>query len=211
MNSKLFKVFPKYTIIPLLLMIVMNVITYYGSQLYTTHLYHYNIASAIDYKIPFVSIFIVPYILAYAQWIIGYIVIARDSKKLCYWIILAELVSKTIILFIFIIFPTTIDRPIIESNTIFNWLTNMIYKSDAATNLFPSIHCLESFLVVVGTFKMKDAHPAYKWANLVLAILVFLSTVFVKQHVVIDIFGAFVVAIIGLWISKNICRGIKNV
>lgn len=42
----------------------------------------------------------------------------------------------------------------------------------------------------------------YKWVNFVFSLLVCLSTVLVKQHVIVDIFAGIAVAELGLLLSR---------
>lgn len=53
----------------------------------------------------------------------------------------------------------------------------------------------------------KKVHPMYSKVWFVLAILICMSTVFVKQHVFVDIIGGIVVAEIGLFLSKKFNLG----
>lgn len=199
-------VFPKYSGIPLLSVLFFNMITYYGTQLIAGNFQHHDITVPLDDKIPFLSIFIVPYIVAYLQWGIGYIVIARESKEHCFRILYGEIIAKALVFITFIVFPTTMVRPELHGSGLFYWLTEMIYNADTPVNLFPSIHCLESIFVFFGCLKMKTVGNWYKWTMGIISLLVCLSTVFVKQHVVLDIAGAAVYFAVGLSISSMIFR-----
>lgn len=194
---------PKYAYVPLLSAVLLNFIVYNGSKLISNHLYHYNFGVFIDKYIPFLSVFILVYILAYIHWILGYIVITRENEKTCYQILSAEMIAKLICLFFFLVLPTTMVRPEVTGNGIFDLLTSFIYKMDAPVNLFPSIHCLESWLVFRGTSNLKHVSKTYKWGMFIFAILVCMSTVFVHQHVFVDILGGILVGEIGLLVVKK--------
>ena len=166
--KKLIEYIPKYARIPLLIIFGMNILTYNGSKIITNHLYHYNATTFIDDLIPFVPIFISIYVLAYIQWIIGYINISREDKRTCYMFLSAELIAKALCLFFFIIFPTTIVRPEITGNSIWENITRFIYNADAPVNLFPSIHCLESWMCFRGSLHLKKVSKSYKFFMLYL-------------------------------------------
>lgn len=200
--KKLSSIIPKYAYFPLLMAVVANTLVYNVSKLITNNFVHYDFSMKIDGMIPVVPVFIIIYILCYIEWIIGYIMIARESKDYCFYYIIADIVAKVICLICFFVIPTTYVRPQLETG-IFNDMIAFIYKVDGPVNLFPSIHCLESWLCFRGSIKMKKASKLYKGFMFVYAILVFLSVVFVKQHVFIDIIGGILVVELGLWIAKK--------
>lgn len=200
------KVFPGYTVVPLLSMLALNMLVYFGTRPFTSGLHHYNLSTSLDYAIPFLPVFIIPYVLAFLQWGLGYIVIARDSKKLCYSLCTAEMVAKLLAGLTFILLPTTMVRPEVMGNDIASWLTRVIFLADSPDNLFPSIHCLESIFVCYGAWKAKKCGIAYKISMTTMSVIICLSTVFVKQHVILDFFGALFYALIGLVASTLIFR-----
>jgi membrane-associated phospholipid phosphatase len=66
-----------------------------------------------------------------------------------------------------------------------------IYRMDTATNVFPSIHVFNSVGALIAINKSEKLHPI-KWLQgfvLVLTVLICLSTVFLKQHSVLDVIG----------------------
>ncbi len=201
--KKLKSIIPKYAYIPLLVAVLLNTLVYNGSKLITNPLFHYDFSTLIDSFIPFCSIFILVYILAYVQWIVGYIVISREDKETCYYYMSAEGIAKLFCLFFFFIIPTTIVRPDILGNGILDTLTKFIYSMDEPVNLFPSIHCLESWMCFRGSMHLKSVSKTYKWVMFVFSILVCLSTVFVKQHVFVDIIGGILVVELGLYLAKK--------
>lgn len=201
MKKKLFNIVPKYAYFPLIMVVVANTLVYNVSKLVTNHFVHYDFSMKIDGMIPLVPIFITIYILCYIEWIIGYILIARESRDYCFYYVAADIIAKILCLVCFCIIPTTFARP--EPGTgIFNSMIAFIYMVDAPVNLFPSIHCLESWICFRSSMKMQKVPRIYKIFTFVFAILTFLSVVFVKQHVFIDIIGGILVIELGLWIAK---------
>ncbi len=200
-------ILPGYAVLPMILMLALNCITYFDTRLFTTGLYHHNISIGLDDKIPFLPIFIIPYILAYLQWILGYVAIGRESKPHCYTYMTAEMITKLLACITFVLLPTTLIRPDIVSRDIFSQITAYIYQIDAADNLFPSIHCIESYVCMRGIWKCKKVSMGWKIACSVMTVLVFMSIVFVKQHVVLDMIGAVVYFEAALLISKRIYKG----
>ena len=190
--ERIYKILPKYAFIPIISCLLLNSITYFGSRIFTTGM------------LPFITPMVSVYVLAYVTWILGFIIIGRESKKLCYEVCSAEMIAKLICLVCFIMMPTTLTRPEITGTGFWNWLTSLIYSMDAADNLFPSIHCLESWILFRGVMRCEKQGTAMKIFMFVSAILVFASTVLIKQHVVIDIIGGVLVVEIGLFLAKKL-------
>lgn len=197
------KMAPGYGWAFLLTAVSLNMLSYFGLRaIYTPDSYH-DFSIWLDHKLPFVPVFIVPYILAYIQWILGYFVIARENRRVCYRIMTGEILAKIMCLACFIFLPVSIAqyRPEVTGTDIFSELTKFIFAADAPTNLFPSIHCLESYVVVRGAFKCKKVNNTYRIIMLLFSVSVFLSTVFLKQHYIVDFFGAVAAAEIGFFIA----------
>jgi len=207
MKQKISKIIPSYAFIPLISVILMNSITYHGVQIFTRHMMHHSLAIWLDGFIPFWPSFILFYVLAYVQWIVGYLVLSRENKEVCYHYLSAELIAKFMCFILFLVYPTTIIRPEITGNSLGELLTRFIYSCDKPVNLFPSIHCLESWFCFRGSMKLTKVPKWYKWLHFILAIFVFLSTVFVKQHVVLDIIGGVLVVELGLFLAKYFHTG----
>lgn len=201
--KKITKIVPAYSIIPLMSIVLVNFVVYYGTRPLTQQMYHHTMFTPVDALIPFVPEFIIIYWIAYVQWCVGYIVLSRDSRQLCYSILSAEIVAKLICMVIFVIYPTTMQRAEITGTDLFSMLTNLTYSCDAADNLFPSIHCMESWLCFRGSMKMKHKYKKMFCAlSFIFALLVFASTLFVKQHLFLDIFGGIAAAESGLLIVR---------
>ena len=178
---------PGYAYLPIITLLACTNIVYFFTKLTYDPSRTYDFSLSIDKAIPFLPEFILFYVLAYAQWVIGYIVIARDSRETIYKAATADILSKLICGIIFVALPTVMIRPEITGGSFFHWLTELIYKADTpAVNLLPSLHCLESWAVFRCSLKLK-LPIAYKIAMGIMTFAVFLSVVFVKQHILIDI------------------------
>ncbi len=197
----------KYCFIPIAIMIIVNFITYTCTKYITDSGNHYDISLPIDMSLPFIPAFIVIYVLSYLQWVFGFGLVARESKEVCYRVISSEIIAKIICFVIFVVFPTTMLRPEINDSDFFSTLTKVIYFLDTPTNLFPSVHCLESWIL------FRTAHEITrhkKWlvaAWLIFALLVFASVLLVKQHLILDIPAAILIAEISLFAGKKFKTG----
>lgn len=78
-------------------------------------------------------------------------------------------------------------------------------------NCLPSIHCLYSFLFIFAVLDTKSNSP--KWMKIfiiTLSILVVLSTLFIKQHIVYDVIAAFAIGVV-TWIIIDKCQLYKKI
>ena len=180
------KLLPRYARIPLLLVLVFNMLVYFLPKFFIDGSNSLDLSIPIDAMIPFCSPFIIFYIVAYVQWVVSYVVIGRESREYCYRIVTADLLAKVVCFIFFVAMPTTITRPVADGG-LFGWLTELIYSADTPTNLFPSIHCLESWVAFRCALPLKGVGKIYKWVMLFISVGVCASVVFVKQHYFIDI------------------------
>ena len=198
------KLLPDYAIRPLILALAANFIIYFGVSQLRDHLTFHSLALPVDDRIPFFAPFIIFYILAYVQWIINYLLIAWEGKAFCYHFIYGDVISKLFCLVFFLFFPTTLVRPEVTGHSICDQLVRLIYQIDAPVNLFPSIHCLESWCCIHAALRMKKTPRWYLPITIVMSFCVFASTLLVKQHVFVDIFGGILVFEAGYYLARKI-------
>lgn len=202
-RATLERIIPAYAWIPLLILVIINGMAYYGSRLFTMGAARLDLSLPLDGRIPFCPAFIAFYILAYAQWVVGFIMIARDSRERCHRVLAGEIIAKLICMIIFIALPTRMERAEVVEGGVFAALVRIIYATDAPINLFPSIHCLDSWICFRGAVGMERAPRWWAGAMLAVTIPVFASTLLVKQHVLVDVPAGILVAELGLWISRR--------
>lgn len=210
MQKKIRFPLPWYGVIPLASLVLFNQLVYDGARLLNKGRVHYDLSIPfIDENIPFVPAMMFIYVLSYAFWAIGYVVVARESREVCYRVFSGDLIAKSFCLVIFLCLPTVMNaRPSdFPVETLADRLTRLIFDIDSPDNLFPSIHCLESWMVFRGSTICKKVPNGYRIFCLVFALTVCLSTVMVKQHVVADIFAGIALAELGLFLSKRLRTG----
>ncbi len=114
---------------------------------------------------------------------------------------IAIAVSFTASILFFALFPNGQNlRPaVFERDNIFTRMMGLIYAADTNTNVLPSIHVIGSALVVFALFDTKCFKARrFAWMKagaVLLAILITLATVFVKQHSVLDIYAGLIACI----------------
>lgn len=92
---------------------------------------------------------------------------------------------------IYILWPTRMVRPTISGDGISAGLMRTLYSGDRPYNCFPSQHV--AFSILVGMIALKR-NLARGIPVMILAILISLSTLFVKQHWALDVVGGIAVA-----------------
>ena len=85
-------------------------------------------------------------------------------------------------------------RPVLSDNDVLTRLVSMLYRSDTNTNVCPSIHVIGSFAVY---FAARDSRmlskPPIRLTVFILTVLISISTVFLKQHSVLDVLAGLLV------------------
>lgn len=161
------------------------------------------IHTAMDDLIPFCEWFIVPYLL-WSPIMVGiqlYLMVYDVSAFKKYSKLL--IVSFSIATVIFLVFPTYQNlRPEgFQRDNIFTTLVNLIYSVDTSTNVCPSGHVIGSFAYLVAAIHSEAlGSPGKITVIAIMAILTSISTVFLKQHSLIDVLAALPVCAIAYWI-----------
>lgn len=201
---------PKYAIKPLALALLVNSCVYMGIAQLRRFLTFSSLETPLDTALPFLAPFVLFYVLAFVQWGLNYLLIARDSKELCYRFAFGNIIAKLICLFFFVFLPTTLARPEVTGTDLCSRLVRLIYTFDPPVNLFPSIHCLESWCCIRASFLLKKSNRTYQTVTLIMSLGVFASTLFIKQHVIADVFGGIVVFEAGFRLAGRIQKAIRQ-
>lgn len=199
----LYKILPQYACIPLAVTLIFRYSQYFFTKLITEDSVHYDLSLPIDSMIPFVPFFILFYVTSYIQWFFSYVYHCKAEKEACYSILSTDIIANVMCMVCFLVMPTSIVRPEVTGNGIFDIITKIIYYLDTPVNLFPSMHCLTSWICFRGSLLMKNSPKWYPALQLIFTLFVFASTVFVKQHFFIDIIAGVVFAEIAAFISKR--------
>lgn len=200
------KLVPSYSWFPILGTVILNMITYYGTRLVPNRQY-VNVSLSIDEMIPLVPGMIFIYVFAFATWFLGLWLVAHDKEERCCRLFAAEQIAKFICLLFFVFLPTNMVRPTVEVKDFSTGLMNLIYTIDSPDNLFPSLHCLENW-ILFRAIRSNEKMPGWIKAFYgVYAVLVFVSVVTVKQHLVLDIVGAVAVVELALLLSAKLRVG----
>lgn len=196
------RLLPSYAWPPVLAVLLMNFVAYYLPKALERSRELHVLSTALDDALPRIPAFIFIYVLAYVQWVVGYLIIARDSRERCFRVFSGDLLARLLAMTVLLVYPTTFARPEIRVTDLATWLTAFIYRCDTPTNLFPSMHCLASWICFRGSLGLRRMPRWYGWVQGVFTLLVFASVVLVKQHVWPDILGGVAAAELGLLLRR---------
>ena len=159
--------------------------------------YHMHLlASRFDHLIPFCELFVVPYIMWFFYITFGVLFfgIVEKDRDQCYQLSTNLMIGMALFLLISLIWPNghTLRPAVLPRDNVFTRLVIMIYSSDTSTNVFPSIHVFNTIAMhtAVRHSTTLKKHPWAVWISGIIAVSIVLSTMFIKQHTVIDVVGA---------------------
>ncbi len=172
---------------------------------------YYPMYCSWDDLIPFCELFLIPYLFWFV-FLVGIHVYTllfdlQAFRRLMVFII----VSYSITLLVYILFPNCQElRPMtFERDNILTRFMAGYYAFDTNTNVCPSLHVIGSVAVVVGAWNSRHfSAVGWRVAFSVTAFCIAISTVFLKQHSVLDILAAIPVcavacAAVGLWERRH--------
>lgn len=157
------------------------------------------LSSAYDNLIPFCEYFIVPYYLWFLYVAVGVLFFALIEKdRSQYYSLITNLcIGMTLFLIISLVWPNGHTlRPIsFERDNVFTRLVQGLYRVDTSTNVLPSIHVFNSVAIHCAIARCDYLRKNYKWiiySSFVLCMLIIASTLFLKQHTIIDVVSALI-------------------
>ncbi|MCL6457274.1 MAG: phosphatase PAP2 family protein [Gorillibacterium sp.] len=184
---------------PLLSMLIFPVMGMLYALLNKPHTHIHSLVTLLDLHTPFISAFIVPYSL-WIFYIYACLIYFFIKDPQLYW---ETLITYTLCVLscyaIYSIFQTTVPRPIITGNDIFSRLMRFSYNKDNPFNCFPSIHSFTSYLVMRSLYKSSFKNRLNRTLIYGTSTLIIVSTLFVKQHVILDVIGAIVIVELVYW------------
>ena len=148
---------------------------------------------ALDDAIPFCEYFLIPYLFwfIYLTGVLLYTLLFDPEafKRMMRFI----MVSYSAAILIYILFPNCQElRPLgFERDNILTRFIRRFYEFDTNTNVCPSIHVIGSAAAMFGAWDSRHFRsPGWRAAFGAAAVLISVSTVFIKQHSVLDLLAA---------------------
>lgn len=195
---------PQHVRRQLLVLLMAQIIVYYGARLLTLDRRHLCMTFSADYAIPVVPWTIIIYLGAFIFWFAAYAVILRNDDGSGSFF-RAEISGKIVCGIIFLICPTTLARPEVTASGFFPALLKLLYSIDLPDLLFPSIHCYVSWMCVIGMRGKENISTGRKIFTDVMAVMICISTLTTKQHALADVVSGILLAEI-MWLSVRLRR-----
>ena len=139
----------------------------------------------VDSQIPLYPPAIVPYLLGTVIFIVFPILAALYVKPKEFEAYAVSILIATVISYLaYLIFPTFVTRPEVTSNDFFSQVIKLLYQADRSYNAAPSGH---TFYTLLSCFYISRWLPKLKWLWAIIAALIILSTLFTRQHYILDL------------------------
>lgn len=153
----------------------------------------------LDDKIPFLEIFVLPYIFWFGFVLFCVLFPVVKYEREDYWrFVIFICTGMTVFLVISTLFPTIQHlRPAeMPRDNIFTDMVSFFYTHDTPTNVFPSMHAYNAIGAAISLCYSRRVSKGGRIFGMVSATLITLSTVFIKQHSVIDVTAAIGLSIV---------------
>jgi membrane-associated phospholipid phosphatase len=148
---------------------------------------------ALDRAVPLVPAWALAYGALYLALIVLPALLVREEELQRRTVRAYLFIWLTAYLFFFVIYPTEAPRPErVVGDGFAVWGLATLYGADPPRNCFPSLHVAHSF---VSALACRRVHPKIGRLALVSAALVAASTLFTKQHYVVDVIGGVALAL----------------
>lgn len=153
--------------------------------------------AALDDRIPFLKGFVVFYVLWFLYVPFGVLYTAAYSKKDFLRLVLFLAGGMAVANVAYMLFPNAQDlRPAVTGSDPLSWVVRLIYATDTPTNVCPSMHVINTIAVDAALrHSEKFSEKKYRCTlSFLFAVLVCLSTVFIKQHSILDVVAGLAVS-----------------
>lgn len=165
-----------------ILLLLTTAILYMYVALNVSQSINHVVKIGVDDLIPRLPIFVIPYLL-FLPWLYETLIYTwfknRDFHQLAYSFIVINLIA----FFVYLTFQTVVPREIITSNDIFSNILQFVYSNDLPYAGLPSLHSALSVSIATYFVIRKSK---YSWAAILMAVLIVISTLFTKQHFILD-------------------------
>jgi membrane-associated phospholipid phosphatase len=153
----------------------------------------------VDEKIPFLEGFI----LFYIAWLpfqvgTGLYLIVKDAEgfRLYMWSLMLSFTVSTLVC---LLLPNGQDlRPaVLEHRNLCTAMVERLYAIDTNTNVFPSVHVVGVMMVLFAVWRTPGLRRGlWRAGAAVLGALIVASTLFIKQHALIDVVGGVILSVL---------------
>lgn len=173
----------------------IHLICYFGSQ-YLEGKPH-AVGWKIDEKIPFVPELVYVYCSWFVLLFLVPFLLSRVDAALCMRFLIAYVLDHFISTACYLIYPTTFQRPAPAGRGLTLFGIKKVYSSNHRfLNCAPSMHCSGSFIILFAAVACSAFPLALQVFLAALCLAIVVSTLLVKQHVLVDVITAVPTAVV---------------
>jgi len=165
---------------------------------YIPHYASFEASTFIDKIIPLVPFFVIFYLIGFVFSVVPLFI--TEEKKEFYWLAVNYFLILTVSFVFFVLIPIEFKKDFAMGSGFFSRLIELIQFVDSDFNNFPSLHVSLNLFTVLF---VKDKNSRLGLWLLPIPILIILSTMFVKQHLFIDVIGGIIIAALFYYIFKR--------
>lgn len=192
----------------ILITLITQAVLYFLIKIFITN---YNTLN-VKVNFPLIKEFIYIYNSWYPVVFLLSFLIYTKNKEIYYKLILSMIIGLIFSFITFLIYPSILERPVIEVTSLTTFILNLTYTLDTpAINCLPSIHCLYCFILIYYINIINNIKLKYKMLITLYLTLIILSTFFTKQHFLIDAVLALIYGVITIILVKIFYKQIKRI
>lgn len=173
-----------------------------------------------DSYIPFCEYFVIPYFFwfVYMAFAMVYFILLCEERAECKKFIYSFCIGMTLFLVISYVYPNGHTlRPQLVRDNICSRIVGFLHGIDTPTNILPSMHVYVTVACTIALLRQKSLcrRKGFRGGVWISCILITLSTLFLKQHSVVDVVLALLLnGACYIWVyklpertaGKEICR-----
>ena len=163
--------------------------------------------TVLDKQIPRVPVFAIPYLL-FLPWFWAVVIYSWYSNRAFRQLAFATIIVNSIAFIVYLTFQTYVPREAVISTDFFSGILRFIYDHDQAYNGFPSLHSALSATIATYFIFVKSR---WSWAFVLMAALIVVSTLFVKQHFIADAVSGVTLGVLITWLSFKVYNKYKRI
>ena len=148
----------------------------------------------VDDLIPFCELFLIPYLFWFVFMVFSYVYTFFADGAAFRRMMRFTMLTYGGGLLMFVLYPTCKNlRPeVFQRDNVLTQLMAWFYTTDTSTNVCPSLHVCGSLAAAWGLLDTRRfSTPRWRRAILAVALTICVSTVFVKQHSILDMLWGF--------------------
>lgn len=176
------------------LMFGLQLFVYLVPTIFTKMLALKDITLPVDSLIPFVPVFIIPYVMVFIEWGYSYLLAPLLERERFARFTAALVLGFAATFAIYFLYPTTYARPEPSGEGFFARLMYAVFGIDEPSRCLPSLHCFMGWICWRLVYRQERVQKWIRVLFFLLALLILPTTLLVKQHVIVDVPAGVLVA-----------------